>query len=215
MLALECTISADLFRIAYACVSKEETRYYLNGVHIEPHPDGGVLLVSTDGHRMLCIHDPDGQSDGNGIIRASKEFLGLCKSGKESPRRLVVSGSSATLREDTAPVAFQKDCLIDGTFPAWRRVVPPTPDQWAPASFNAPYVAEFAKIATALAKATDSSSRAVRFVSKSPADPTIVLFPGMPAFGVLMPIRTDDAVSPPEFFGPAAVQEHAEPAQAA
>lgn len=44
-------------------VSKEETRYYLNGVLIEPAPQGGVFLVATDGHRLVCFHDPEGMTD--------------------------------------------------------------------------------------------------------------------------------------------------------
>lgn len=54
---MNMTCNADLFRIAYSCVSTEETRYYLNGVHLEPHPCGGAFMVATDGHRLIVVHD--------------------------------------------------------------------------------------------------------------------------------------------------------------
>lgn len=56
----KCVVSADLFRRAMMAQSTEETRYYLNGVRVEPCAEGGVLLVATDGHRLLVFRDIDG-----------------------------------------------------------------------------------------------------------------------------------------------------------
>jgi hypothetical protein len=39
-------------------ISREETRYYLNGVFIEPHKDGGAVLTATDGHLLVTLRDP-------------------------------------------------------------------------------------------------------------------------------------------------------------
>ena len=47
------SIPTDVLRAALVCVSTEETRYYLRGVHVEPDADD-VVLVSTDGHRLFC-----------------------------------------------------------------------------------------------------------------------------------------------------------------
>lgn len=53
---------------AYAAVmlgqSTEETRYYLNGVYVEPNPAGGVTLVATDGHVLIAAHDKNGEANG-------------------------------------------------------------------------------------------------------------------------------------------------------
>lgn len=81
-------LDADLFLRAYSAVSTEETRYYLNGVHIEPAPDGGVLMIATDGHRLLCIRDAKGFYAGDdergAIIRALPHFRALASKPKRA-----------------------------------------------------------------------------------------------------------------------------------
>lgn len=72
----ECVVSADLFRRAMYAQSNEETRYYLNGIHIEPCAEGGVLMVGTDGHRMLVFRDVNGfVRGGNAIIKLTKPMV--------------------------------------------------------------------------------------------------------------------------------------------
>ncbi len=71
----ECLVSADLFRRAQAAMSTEETRYYLNGVQVEPCEQGGVLLISTDGYRLIVLHDAKGYaSEGGGIVSLNKDM---------------------------------------------------------------------------------------------------------------------------------------------
>jgi DNA polymerase III beta subunit, central domain len=69
----ECIVSADLFRRAQLARSTEETRYYLNGVSVEPAPDGGAILVATDGRRLLALRDPDAHCVGNGIVCLTRD----------------------------------------------------------------------------------------------------------------------------------------------
>lgn len=58
------TVSARAFLAAYQFVSRELTRYYLNGAFIEPLPGGGgVLIVGTDGHTLGVVHDPTGRAN--------------------------------------------------------------------------------------------------------------------------------------------------------
>ncbi|RCK40460.1 hypothetical protein [Thalassospira xiamenensis] len=59
------TVSAKHFYAAWQFVSTEKTRYYLNGVYIEPHKDGGVLLIATDGHSMAVIRDATARFEGD------------------------------------------------------------------------------------------------------------------------------------------------------
>jgi hypothetical protein len=65
---LMLTFSTEMYRVALDFASKEQTRYYLQGVYVQRHPKEGVLLVSTDGHRMICIHDQNGFVDEPGAI---------------------------------------------------------------------------------------------------------------------------------------------------
>jgi DNA polymerase III sliding clamp (beta) subunit (PCNA family) len=76
---MTAVVNADLFRIVYSCVSTEETRYYLNGVHVEPHPVKGAILVATDGHRMLIAHDKDGSCSGPIIVQMPRFALAQCR----------------------------------------------------------------------------------------------------------------------------------------
>ena len=58
-----------------AFAAKNDVRYFLNGFHVKPHPEKGVILTATDGHCLVTIHDEDGFSDGDYIYPISKELL--------------------------------------------------------------------------------------------------------------------------------------------
>lgn len=64
----KCAVRADLFARAMLAISTEQTRYYLNGVFITAAPEGGALLVATDGHWLVAIRDPRGIVEGSGIV---------------------------------------------------------------------------------------------------------------------------------------------------
>ena len=49
-------VRADRVRLSCLFISKEATRYYLNGVHFVPIK-GGVRLEATDGHRLSFFRD--------------------------------------------------------------------------------------------------------------------------------------------------------------
>lgn len=101
-------------------------------------------------------------------------------------------------------------CKIDGTFPAYRNVIPSyvsSPSEWGGA-FNGSYVAAFGKIAGELANHfNDSRSKAIgtlRLISPDPGSPALILFPSnTQAFGVLMPMRADtSSVRLPDWYTP-------------
>jgi|GEM_PF-1913794 len=58
-----------------AFVAKQDVRHYLNGFHVKPHPEQGVILTATDGHTLVTIHDINGVSDGDYIFPISKTLL--------------------------------------------------------------------------------------------------------------------------------------------
>ncbi len=55
-------------------MAKKDIRYYLMGIHIEPDPKGGAILVATDGHRMLVIKDKTAQCS-ESATKALRESL--------------------------------------------------------------------------------------------------------------------------------------------
>lgn len=58
-----------------AFAAKQDVRSYLNGFHVKPHPEKGVILTATDGHCLVTIHDEDGYSDGDYIYPISKDLV--------------------------------------------------------------------------------------------------------------------------------------------
>ena len=130
-------------------MAKQDVRYYLNGISVEPHPDGGAIIVATDGHRLAVIHDPDGWCTQQIIVGdIKKPLLDACKKRarrhyqEEAPAALWIGqhGSVVTRlpavqagekAEHVAPAdLFGELCLfncrtsiVDGIFPNWRRVI--------------------------------------------------------------------------------------------
>ena len=197
---MEIKINADLLRLAAICASTEETRYYLNGVYVEPHEDG-VLLVATDGHRLVCLHDPDGAATGPAIIRTDKRFLRECKTAKNEsvPRLVRISGTVAGVYNDpewtpdSVALTQMSDALIDGTFPDWRRIVPEYHEGQC-GGFNAKYLADFGKIAAEL------DTPAIQLRAKDEMSPALVQLDSAGGFGVLMPMRTNNPKRLPDFM---------------
>lgn len=69
----------DYLPILAAFMAKQDVRYYLNGFHVKPHPEQGVILTATDGHRLVTIHDEEGLVDGEYIFPISKNLLAASK----------------------------------------------------------------------------------------------------------------------------------------
>jgi DNA polymerase-3 subunit beta len=202
--------------------STEETRYYLDGFFVQPHPEKGVILVATDGHRMGIMHAESGIVELGGmdgdIWRLSKSTLKTCadKHFDGMTRWLVIGGVAknwvATVvfseTAEEAEAVAENDLenhmmlnagpakLVDGTYPDWRRVIPST-DKFKPvagASFNANILTPFAKVA-----GTDSDGQKNMHYSLclhttgDSRSPMVVLTAREDFVGVLMPILSDRA----------------------
>jgi len=140
-------IKAHYISQAVPFMSKEETRFYLCGLHICTNPTGGARIVATDGHLLGIFRDADGIADAPGIWPISKTLLAACKAQKNDygTRRWVVlgEGRAIVVLADTAQVAgavaaanlasilvVHQEFIapIDGTFPDYGRIVPVEPD---------------------------------------------------------------------------------------
>lgn len=137
---------AAIARVAGA-MSSEETRYYLNGVHLTL-PEPNLLRVdATDGHRLyrcdVPLPDASGGSGLNAIVprKAVHLLLDLAKSATEGVRLVIGPAAAANREEGTAPQKAgmprlsvstaeraakveMKAKLIDGNFPDVGRVIP-------------------------------------------------------------------------------------------
>ena len=110
-------------------ISTEETRYYLNGIHLHKAADqeGVACLraVATDGHRLSCadIPLPAGAADLPGVIVPRKTVTEVRKLIDEGDSPVSVALSETRIRFQIGAAALTSK-LIDGSFPDYERVVP-------------------------------------------------------------------------------------------
>lgn len=207
--------NAELFRIATSCQSKEEARYYLCGVFVEPHGVKGVMLTATDGHRLISIYDENGFADEKAIISLSPAALKECKATKHSKRILVVDGANAAVHGEDLEgtpgdvVAVSPKCRVDGVFPDYRRVVPKIEftDKTRPAHFDGRLLSTFCDIAADLMKEKGERTKPLVRVLGDVDSPAVVLFANDErAFGVLMPVRGAGKEALPWWFSTSQIE---------
>jgi hypothetical protein len=136
---MEIYIQTAIMKSALEIASKEETRYYMKGVHFECLGKN-FDIVATDGTALIAFKNRDDQIDDDDYdglkftIPSDIVKLAIQATGKAAAMPLKVweqDIGSATQREgdrdgyqicySLAGIPFQP---IDGEYPAWRRVFP-------------------------------------------------------------------------------------------
>jgi hypothetical protein len=193
-MGMQIKVDAKLFRAVRLVQSAEETRYYLCGVYVQPHPEKGALLVATDGHRMLA-HDAEG---------VCKKAAICAIDGEAFTRKVATPEVADKIEIDTDGIAAVgtyrsvKSVFIDGTYPDWSRVLLPVlklaknrfygKPVLGAAAYNAKYISHLEKVVRVLNP--EGGYRSVKPITFNDSDPGLVLFPDNPnIFGVLMPMR--------------------------
>ncbi len=130
--AMTCTPAElrRLFDLSRPCISTDETRYYLNGVNLSPHPDRGTLrAVATDGHRMAIIDSAIPAIEALNTILPTclvKAIATLISPKTNDTVTLAFHQASPRVRVTCGSIRI--DCkLIDGSFPDYTRVIPKNP----------------------------------------------------------------------------------------
>lgn len=198
------------FAAAHLFASRDRMRFYLRGVLVEPHKDGGVIMAATDGHRLLVIRDQEGSASATFICTAPAAILKACVQKPRSIRfgrdfaqakHLHFIGHTAyvTSKQFTDSADAIRDVreigpmhlavahapAIDGDFPDWRRVIPssvpaPSPNCWC--DFNPALIEGFAQAATLLMKGAGLAGGACLKFGIIGADcPVLVNIGGLPA----------------------------------
>jgi hypothetical protein len=197
------SIRSDYYRACAVFASTEEARYYLQGVYVEPHPVEGVIMVATDGHRLLAAHDPDGHCAAPAIVKVRGDAL---KAGKgkrtDGPygRRFIAKSEDEITVLSLADGERNYECAwrIDGSFPDWRRVIPSKSNDKSQPMFNPNYLADFAKVSAELLveKPTifiqPNGEKAAALITLTHAH----------VFGLLMPVAADHVAGLPYFMSP-------------
>jgi DNA polymerase-3 subunit beta len=109
-------------------ISTEETRYYLNGIHIHATKAGATSMlrgVATDGHRLARVEValPEGAEQIPPII-VPRKTVGEIRKLIDSIGGEVEVSVSPTRIQFTLERAVLVSRLIDGTFPDYERVIP-------------------------------------------------------------------------------------------
>lgn len=99
--------------------STEETRYYLQGPYLH-HIEGKAVAVATDGHKLAKIGS-EVEADFPPVIVPRKTAAEVVKSFADGD--VTVSVSETKIRF-SAPSFTVLSKVIDGTFPAYDRVIP-------------------------------------------------------------------------------------------
>lgn len=127
-------------------ISTEETRYYLNGIHIHHVEGWNFRAVATDGHRLILVDlaIPDAKGDLGKVIIPRKAVGVLLRALGKTSDPISLRGGHGVRKNSTtttAPdnpelgrVSFSGRAgkagvtlstkLIDGTFPDYSRVIP-------------------------------------------------------------------------------------------
>lgn len=119
-----------LFAQGRHCISSEETRYYLNGTYLHPHPTEGTLrTTTTDGHRMAVVDSdvpwPKGWPAQIVPTRAVDTLIALCQPGGNTDIALKLAKHHLVAHRDGLPHAITLTTkLIDGTYPDYTRAMP-------------------------------------------------------------------------------------------
>jgi DNA polymerase-3 subunit beta len=167
--ALTAKALLGLIEATQFAISTEETRYYLNGVHIHDAGEGQMAAVATDGHRLARIHLPlpEGAAGMPAIIVPRKpiaEIGRLVAKGGDAMVEIELSATKIRLIVDGARLTSK---LIDGTFPDYQRVIPSGNDKRATIDTDA--------LARAVDRVATISSERGRAVKLSLADGAMAL----------------------------------------
>jgi hypothetical protein len=180
------TVNAQTFARVALAQSSDPGRYYLNGVCIQPHPDGAIM-AATDGHMLLAAHDAAGQgptAPAGVIVNLGKEGLKAAAKGK----LLTIDPDTGQARVDGLWIS-PGSTIVDGAFPDWRRILPrPAEGQ---AELTATDACFDARLLATLGKAlNDTKHHPLTIRGADAASPHLItgnLAPHL--FGVCMPIR--------------------------
>jgi hypothetical protein len=185
-------VNASLFARVANAQSTEETRFYLQGVSIEPAPHGlpGVTLTATDGTALVTAYDAQGSVDAPVIVKAPAHVLKACKPWRNGTEpHLIGNDGTIAVIDDKGDEQLARGTTVDGSFPDWKRVIPQDIGAGTGAVFSPVVMATLAK-ALIKGKQTgiDASGLIVRGIDALSAH--LVWGDDSRMIGVAMPVRT-------------------------
>ena len=190
--ASRVTVNAYLLAAAQRFAAVDDVRFYLNGVLVEPAPDGdGVLLVATDGHRLAVLRDRTGSTDGLAVILPRVKRPALRRGAKRPEVSVTYADGRASWSDG---ITVDGAAFIDGRFPDWRAILPRAEQlQSATATtvaLNTDYLADLG----AICDGYGASYHGARINVQDATRAAVCTFGGgIEAVVVVMPLRLEDA----------------------
>ncbi|WP_394693390.1 DNA polymerase III subunit beta [Hyphobacterium sp.] len=125
---LEADALARIIDKTRFAVSTEETRYYLNGIHLHAADEKGrktLRAVATDGHRLALSECdlPDGAGGMPAVIVPRKTVQEARRLLEDADDDIRISVSDGKIRFGFGRAVLTSK-LIDGSFPDYERVIP-------------------------------------------------------------------------------------------
>lgn len=113
-------VSTRVLSMVRPVQGERDIRYYINGIHCEPNPAGGVIAVAMDGHRIAAALDPDGVCTQPITINLPKEGWGHCN--PPTPNAAAPDKSTAlvvSVDENAAPTDDFGDLICGPNLRGW------------------------------------------------------------------------------------------------
>lgn len=179
-----------------------DVRYYLDGIYAEPDPEGGAVLCATNGHMLAITRSPEALVESAFILKWSKTMDAAAR------RAMRISPNARALietRTANAKIVAQGEfhieagsAIIDGVYPAWRKVVPHDLARGLPGSYNSEYLDQILSIRIPGCVRKYNGVTFFHDAKCQIVEEAVVVarFSGLPdLIVVLMPMRDKDAVN--------------------
>jgi DNA polymerase-3 subunit beta len=203
---MKLNIQSDVIKALLIIAAKGDIRYYLNGVCVDARENGDVVLVATDGHRLLAVPmeaaDVEELAPGEYII--PRDVLAAVKPNKAGrttfPLSLEITTPAPAPDPERPGVTVQArpvftligattatGLTIGGRYPDWRRVMPASATG-EPGAYQPAYIGDFGAVAALLHGSTKVHPK---IHQSGPEGSALVSCLGRNALGVVMPLRCD------------------------
>lgn len=204
---LVARVSAVAVKLVFPFAAQNDIRYYLNGINIRPLDDGSVMVVASDGHRIIVVRDPHGYAEHEVIVRVDKDALKHASNAKHT-LDVMSNGMAMFSGEAAQPLFIQPgNSLVEGGFPRIERVISTIGYREGIAgAVNPGYLAD----ALAIAKSFGNS---IRFYTKDDDSPLNFVLGGLgdlECFGGIMKRRDNFDLLPSWFPMPGAISSLAD-----
>lgn len=116
-------------------MAQSDIRYYLNGICVQPNPNGGgCFVIGCDGHRLAIWHDKHGVCTQRTIFKVSKELISASRKKAARDGKVCLEGGRLVVKdkngEETFIQAGKSEIVMESKDYKGRTVKNHYPDVW-------------------------------------------------------------------------------------